>query len=127
MRPLIAVVDDDRDNRALLEIVLSEDYDVQTFCSVREFMSAAGREAFAAVLTDLDLGDGEGGTQLLEYVREKRLNRLIVVAISGHPSDESHSAGRHRFDAHLLKPANIDHVLRTIGSLLQKARPVRAA
>jgi CheY-like chemotaxis protein len=118
MRPLIAVVDDNRDNRLLLELLLRDNYDVRTFCNAHDFIQVVHETRFAGVLTDLDLGDAESGTWLLQYIRENpQLRGLIVVAVSGYPPD-FHTSSKHRFDAHLMKPVEEQTMLNVIGSLL---------
>ena len=112
----IAVVEDNPDNRLLLQAILSDTY------SLTEYETgAAALEGLALELPDLVLLDislpGMDGVEVLQHIRASpRLHKLPVIALTAHAM----SGDRERFlaagfDGYFTKPIVDDEaLLRTI-------------
>jgi len=111
----ILVVDDNEDARVLLaDILTSLGHSVRT--------AGDGPEALAVIddlhpdIAILDIGlPGMNGYELAARIREILDGRIKLVALSGYgqPSDVSRSE-REGFDAHLVKPVDINRVMELI-------------
>lgn len=81
--PAILVVEDDPTQRALVADLLSaENYDVATAESLAEARQALEASQFDLVVSDWQLGDGNGG-ELLEYARSNLDVAFIMVTAYG--------------------------------------------
>ena len=82
--PVIAVVEDNPDNRLLVQAILEDDYEIVEFDSgtaAMEGLEAAGPDL---VLLDISL-PGMDGTDVLRWIRgRERLSDLPVVALTAH-------------------------------------------
>jgi PAS domain S-box-containing protein len=113
--PRVLVIEDHRDSREMVMTFLSRyGYDAE---SASSFDEAVGRldESWDIVLSDLSLPGGSG----LEIARrarrlEKPPQRLI--AFTGYGSDDDVSVSREAgFDEHLVKPLDLQNLLRAVG------------
>lgn len=81
--PAILVVEDDPSQRALVADLLSaEDYEVSTAESLAQARQALDDRQFDLVVSDWQLGDGNGG-ELLEYARSNTDVAFIMVTAYG--------------------------------------------
>lgn len=121
VRPLIAVVDDEKPVRVALERLLrSANLDVETFPSGVEFLDSLKTHRPDCVVLDLHmpLVDGFG---VLSRLTEASI-RLAVIIITGHDSTENRecalAAGA---AAYLRKPVNDQTLLDAITSAIAHA------
>jgi len=84
MTPRIAVVEDNADNRLLVQAILDGAYDIVEFDSGSG--AVAGLEAAAPDLVLLDISlPGMDGTEVLRWIRShERLRDLPVIALTAH-------------------------------------------
>jgi PAS domain S-box-containing protein len=113
----ILLVDDHRDTLKIMSRLLkSLGYTVTTASSVGEAMEQAGRQTFDLLVSDIGLPDGSG-LDIMRALRER--GAIRGIAMSGFGQDEdirrSRSAG---FDAHLVKPVNLNLLNQTIQQLV---------
>lgn len=115
------LVEDDDELRKVLSMMLG-----RLGFSVREARSrdealAHARDGFDVVVSDIRLGEGYEG---LELVRELRAERDVpAVAITGHPYPGTVGrAWEAGFDAVLLKPFDRDEICHTIARVARKSR-----
>jgi CheY-like chemotaxis protein len=84
MSARIAVIEDNPDNRLLVQAILEDDYEIVEFDSgtaAMEGLEAAGPDL---VLLDISL-PGMDGTDVLRWIRgRERLSDLPVVALTAH-------------------------------------------
>lgn len=80
----IVIIDDDEDMRTALADVLSEEgYSVRCFTNGAEALSWLRRHADASlILLDLEMPVMDGWTFRREQERDRRLNRIPVIAMS---------------------------------------------
>ena len=82
--PLVLVVDDDPDSRALLELALSTSgYAVATAGNGRDALSAARRHAPRLILLDLAMPIMDGFTFRIEQLRDEGIASIPVICVSG--------------------------------------------
>lgn len=124
-RPRVAVIDDDPDFRAALDVWLRERYDTLGFESAEEWL--AGDED--ALIPDLLITDvrmpGANGFRLCETVRaHPRYAGLPILFLTGVDSDEGYLLGQEAgASAYLTKPVEREVLLGKISELLERHRP----
>ncbi len=106
-RTRVMIVEDHADFRALMEVLLGRQPDIDLLAqagSLAEARAQAARLELDVAVLDLGLPDGSG----LELMRRLRARRdLPGIALTGFGRDEDITQCREAgFDAHLVKPAD---------------------
>jgi two-component system, sensor histidine kinase ChiS len=121
-RPLILVVDDDRDTRLLYTTYLNvQGFNVDEAPNAHAALHRIEAQPPRVVLTDLML-PGISGFELCETIRSSDPNHEIaIVALSGRPvtEDERQRGGGACFDRVLLKPCQLDDLFGAICDVLR--------
>ena len=80
----IAVVEDNPDNRLLVQAILEDDYEIQEYETGTEALAGIRRERPDLVLLDISL-PGMDGTEVLAALRaDAELQHLPVIALTAH-------------------------------------------
>jgi CheY-like chemotaxis protein len=112
--PRIAVVEDNADNRLLLQALLGDDYELAEFGNGRDALDALGREPPPQlVLLDISLPEMSGVEVLRRIRADPRLAGLPVIALTAHAmagDRESYLAAG--FDDYVSKPIVDEGMLR---------------
>jgi DNA-binding NtrC family response regulator len=119
-RKSILVVDDEKSQREILEMILSgEGYDVTTAASGEAALKFAKDRRFDLALTDLKM-TGMDGIELLQHLLAQD-SSIIVILLTAHGSIESAKDALRRgaFD-YLQKPYDRDTLLDTIRRALKR-------
>ena len=119
-RKSILVVDDEKSQREILEMILSgEGYDVTTASSGEAALKFAADRRFDLALTDLKM-TGMDGIELLQHLLAQD-SSIIVILLTAHGSIDSAKEALRRgaFD-YLQKPYDRDTLLETIRRALAK-------
>jgi DNA-binding NtrC family response regulator len=119
-RKSILVVDDEKSQREILEMILSgEGYDVTTAASGEAALKFAKERRFDLALTDLKM-TGMDGIELLQHLLAQD-SSIIVILLTAHGSIESAKDALRRgaFD-YLQKPYDRDTLLDTIRRALKR-------
>jgi two-component system cell cycle response regulator DivK len=123
-RPRIAIVEDNADNRMLLEELLSDRYDIDAYEDGIIGLAGMRAKPPRVVLLDISL-PSMTGTQVLTQMREDSvLGPIPVIALTAHgmPDDRARFLAQ-GFDAYISKPIIDDAVLYdTIDRLLEQGR-----
>jgi len=112
MKPKIAVVEDNMDNRLLVQAILEDQYEISEYENGKEVVDGLADNIPDLVLLDISL-PGMDGTEVLEWVRsQERLKNLPVIALTAHAM----SGDRERylemgFDEYVTKPIVDEEVL----------------
>lgn len=84
MRPCIAVVEDNPDNRLLLEALLEDYYDITEYETGVQAVAGLGNAVPDLVLLDISLPEMDG-TEVLAWIREDdRVRHVPVIALTAH-------------------------------------------
>src|SRR5439155_13315921 len=119
-RKSILVVDDEKSQREILEMILSgEGYDVTTASSGEAAMKFARERRFDLVVTDLKM-TGMDGIELLQHLLALD-SAIIVILLTAHGTIDSAKEALRRgaFD-YLQKPYDKEALLATINRALDK-------
>ena len=80
----IAVVEDNPDNRLLVQAILEDDYDVVEFETGREALDGLREADVQVVLLDISLPEMDG-TEVLRWIRSQPdLSETPVIALTAH-------------------------------------------
>ncbi|MGD8361016.1 MAG: response regulator [Gemmatimonadota bacterium] len=112
MKPKIAVVEDNPDNRLLVQALLEEFYEISEFETGREAVEGLLADPPDLVLLDISLPEMDG-TELLRWIRtQDTLDRVPVVALTAHAmaGDREKYLGQ-GFDDYLTKPIIDENLL----------------
>jgi|SRR5688572_15354780 len=101
----LAVVEDNADNRLLLQAILGDEYDLVEYDNGADALTAFGQTRPDLVLLDISLPDMDG-TEILQRIRKDAgLRSLPVIAITAHAMtgdrEKFLAAG---FDDYITKP-----------------------
>ncbi len=84
MKPRIAVVEDNPDNRMLVQAILDELYDIVEFETGKQAVAELAEAEPDLVLLDISLPEMDG-TEVLEWIRgQESLAGLPVIALTAH-------------------------------------------
>src|SRR5881392_909958 len=119
-RKSILVVDDEKSQREILEMILSgEGYDVTTAASGEAALKIAREKRFDLALSDLKM-TGMDGIELLQQLLGQD-SSIIVILLTAHGSiDSAKDALRRGAFDYLQKPYDRDTLLETIRRALKK-------
>lgn len=117
LKSRVLVLDDDEDNRSILEAVLSrEGFQVTTAASSAEAQAMLAESPVDALVTDLSLGDGTA-FELMDALGAKRPK--VAVLVTGFDSSEDRARAKAvGFDAHLVKPIDLAALRNALTSAL---------
>jgi len=119
-RPRILVVDDDESIRkVLLTILEDEGYIVDTAKNGREAIKKTNTRFYNLALIDIRLTDMEG-TKILAKIKDTT-PKMRKIIITGYPSLQNAIEALNRgANAYILKPFNMEKVLKTIKEQLKE-------
>jgi len=114
-RKRLLFVDDEPSIRLTLPAVLEDHgFAVTTAKSVTDAIARIDRAQFDVLLSDLNIGQEGDGFQVVSAMR-KRHPQCVNIILTGYPAFESAVlAIRHQVDDYVVKPADIDALVRTI-------------
>jgi len=112
MKPKIAVVEDNMDNRLLVQAILEDQYEISEYENGKEVVDGLADNIPDLVLLDISL-PGMDGVEVLEWVRSQvRLKDLPVIALTAHAmSGDREKYLEMGFDEYVTKPIVDEEVL----------------
>ena len=112
MKPKIAVVEDNMDNRLLVQAILEDQYEISEYENGKEVVDGLADNIPDLVLLDISL-PGMDGVEVLEWVRSQvRLKDLPVIALTAHAmSGDREKYLEMGFDEYVTKPIFDEEVL----------------
>ncbi len=116
----ILVVDDNRNAAtALTELLNLRGCQARAAVTGGEALAAASEEAFDAILLDLDLPDITGYEVAIRLRSQSTSHHPLLVAVSGFGDEQARErSNKSGIDHHLVKPVEIDELLRIISQAL---------
>jgi signal transduction histidine kinase/ActR/RegA family two-component response regulator len=120
----ILVVDDNRNAvTALTELLNLRGCQARAATTGGEALAAASEEAFDAILLDLDLPDITGYEVATRLRSQFTARRPLLVAVSGFGDEQARERScKSGIDHHLVKPVEIDELLRIITEVAPSTR-----
>lgn len=120
--PLAAIIEDNFDNRLLLNAILGEDFAVAEYAGGREALEGMQKSVPDVVLLDVSLPAMDGLEVLAQMRRHPTLRRVPVVAVTAHAMagdrERYLAAG---FDAYIPKPiVDEEALMDTVRLLLER-------
>ncbi len=105
MKPKIAVVEDNPDNRLLVEALLEDEYEISEYETGAEAVAGLPENVPDLVLLDISL-PGMDGTEVLEWIRaQDEFIDLPVIALTAHAmSGDREKYLEMGFNDYLTKP-----------------------
>lgn len=121
-RHMILIVDDDEEIRTVFRLNLERaGYFVETAESGKEAIEKSKERHFHLALIDIKLPDMDG-TQLLKILGESIPN-MIRIVVTGFPTlKNAIDSLNEGADGYILKPVDMEKVLRMIGDRLKRQR-----
>jgi DNA-binding NtrC family response regulator len=118
-RKRLLLVDDEPSIRLTLSPILQHcGFEVTTADSVAEAVNRIEETAFDVLLSDLNIGEEGDGFLVVKAMRQRQ-PQCIALILTGYPAFESAQlAIRHQVDEYMVKPADIDVLVRTINHKL---------
>ena len=109
---MIAVVEDNADNRLLLQALLGERYDIVEFDNGADALAGLATSPPDLVLLDISL-PGMDGNEILGRIRsDERLRSLPVIALTAHAmAGDRDKYLRFGFDDYITKPIVDERIL----------------
>lgn len=124
MLPRIAVVEDNPDNRLLVQALIGDRYDISEYETGQEALEGIRADPPEVVLLDISLPGMDGTEVLAELRSEERFQRLPVVALTAHAmAGDREKFLALGFDDYVTKPIVDEDVL--IGAIERWLTPVR--
>ncbi len=112
MKPKLAVVEDNIDNRLLVQAILDDRYEISEYENGMEVVDGLGDDIPDLVLLDISL-PGMDGAEVLEWIRSQPLlSSLPVIALTAHAmSGDREKYLEMGFDEYVTKPIVDEDVL----------------
>ena len=107
MKRTIAVVEDNPDNRLLVQAILEDQYEIIEYESGVSALEAFKELIPDLVLLDISLPEMDGTAVLRKMKEDPRLASVPVIALTAHAMSED----RERFDEYISKPILDDTLL----------------
>lgn len=125
-RPLILIVEDHLETRTFLEMLLGEDYEIDTAESASEALRRVQQRAFDLFLIDIALRDSIDGTALVGMLRTQEEHKITpMIAMTAHQLQEDRQYYLdHGFDDYVGKPFYPQDLLDLIADLLNQRSPI---
>ena len=118
--PRILIVDDDENIRKVLVAILEDEgYNVESVGTAKEAIERNRKGFYNVALIDIRLPDMEG-IELLTRIRDTT-PRMRKIVITGYPTlQNAVDAVNRGADAYIMKPFDVEKVLKTIDEQLKK-------
>jgi two-component system response regulator PilR (NtrC family) len=119
-RARILIVDDDESIRKVLSTILEEEgYTVNAAMNGKDAIKKSNEKFYNLALIDIRLPD-VGGTELLTKMKDTT-PKMRKIMITGYPSLQNAVEALNKgANAYIMKPLDMDKVLKTIKEQLQK-------
>lgn len=124
-RKKILVVDDDKNLRLSLSLILKQDgYEVETAASALEALDLLKTSKLDLMFLDLNM-PGMGGIELLEKICQQYPNLSVLILTANATLETAIRAVRLGARDYLIKPAEPKEILIRVSEVLEKENPAR--
>ena|ERR1700719_3094670 len=120
-RSRILFVDDEPNIRLTLPPVLEQHgFEVKAAATVAEALAQINASRFDVLISDLNVGENGDGFRVVGAMREKQPG-CITVILTGYPAFETAvDAIRHKVDDYVVKPVDVDVLVKSLRDKLAK-------
>ena len=117
--PLICVIDDDASmRRTIVALVRSAGYDASGFASAEEFLGCGTIEAFACIITDVQM-PGMSGIELKQHLTASQYSVPVIMITARHDPGLEAQATASGAVSFLRKPFDADVLIRSLEGALE--------
>lgn len=122
----VLFVDDEPSIRLTLPTILRmHDFEVVAVPTVSEALAAIAKQKFDVLIADLNIGQPGDGFTVVSAMRRTQPEAITLI-ITGYPAFETAlEAIREQVDDYVVKPADVDRLVRTIEEKLVDRKPRR--
>ena len=122
----VLFVDDEPSIRLTLPAILKmHDFEVVAVPSVQEALAVMPRQKFDVLIADLNIGQPGDGFTVVSAMRRLQPDAITLI-ITGYPAFETAlQAIREQVDDYVVKPADVDRLVRNIEDKLTDRKPHR--
>jgi ActR/RegA family two-component response regulator len=126
IRTRILFVDDEAGIRLTLSAILQQnEFEVTSVATVAEALREINSQQFDALISDLNIGEAGDGFTVVSAMRRTQ-PKCVNFILTGYPAFETAlQAIRNKVDDYLVKPANIQELVRSLKSKLNSPRELR--
>jgi len=110
MKRSILIVDDQKLTREFLIDALSGEYDLYEAEDLAEAKRKLNEEQYDLILTDVRMNDREEGIELLQYIKKREINSVVVVMTGYASIEQATEAMRIGAYDYIEKPFTIDEI-----------------
>lgn len=122
-KPLVLVVDDNKDILFLLREVMSHSYDVKTALNAEEALSALKSMTPNLIITDVMMPGTDGMSLTRKIKRNKHTMHIPIVILSARNTDEAKTEGMQAgADAYIGKPFNVQYLQSVVDRLIENRK-----
>jgi DNA-binding response OmpR family regulator len=111
-RHRVLVVEDHDDSRNILARLLAQHYEVLTATNYQSALAVAARMQPTAIVTDIALGQGGNGIDLMRELRKTR--QVYGIAVSGFPPENPNSLLEAGLIKWFIKPIQFKDLLEAV-------------
>jgi len=116
--PLICIIDDDESmRRTVVALVRSVGYDARGFASAEEFLGCGTVEAFACIITDVQM-PGMSGIELKQHLTAAHCSVPVIMITARHDPGLEAQATACGAASFLRKPFDADVLIRCLEGAL---------
>ena len=124
----ILIVDDTADNRLLLNMLLSDDYEIVEACSGQECLDLVEQSIPDLILLDVRMPKMDGYQVCAHLRRQKATETLPIIFVSALDSTEERLAGYEvGGDEYVIKPIDEESLMEKIAVALERQREISVA
>ena len=112
MKPKIAVVEDNPDNRFLVQAILEDDYEISEYETGAEAVEGIPEDLPDLILLDISLPEMDGPEVLVRIRNDERTREIPVIALTAHAmAGDREKYLAQGFDDYVTKPIVDESVL----------------
>src|SRR6266404_6146006 len=124
VRNIILFVDDEPSIRLTLPPILEQSgFEIRVADSVQSALTEISNHKFDVLLSDLNIGEPRDGFLVVKAARAAN-PRCVAILLTGYPDLDSETESiKKEIDGYLVKPADIENLLKTIEQKLAARMP----
>jgi DNA-binding NtrC family response regulator len=124
-KPMVHLVDDDQDTRALLKLWLHKDgYDTREFGNAIGFLEKVEKETPHVVILDLKM-PGLGGIEALQRLHDRKIETSVIILTASNQAQDAFQAVKLGAYDYLVKPIEKERFLASVRNAAERQQLVQ--